>query len=172
MIDKARIENELYGWIVKIDPRCIIANPNAPRPLDALYSTLHIIGTFPQGVAETRGIYKANDQSIDMKYSDVEEVMVSINTFYSGAFLLATSIKDSFIKLAAYDYFTTNNLLGYLRSSDVRDLTTGIDKHWEDRAQFDCFFATRSLEMENIEVIRKVELTNKLDGVTTIITQK
>ena len=166
MINITNIENELYGWLSQIDSKCIIANPNAPRPSDTLYSTIHVMGSFPQGVAETIMTFKAIDYSADAQHSDVEEVMVSINTFYEGSFQLASQLKDSFVKLSAYDYFSSNGLLGYLRSSDVRDLTVEVNKRMEERAQFDCFFTTRSLETENIETIRKIELTNELDDTT------
>ena len=59
--------------------------------------------------------------------------------------------------------------LGYKNAGTVNKIPEEINKQWEERAQFDCFFFTRSLDEENIETIKQIELTNELDNTTTII---
>lgn len=168
MINITNIENTLVSWLelAVLGLKVIIANQNKPRPVDpTLYATIHIMQSDPQGVAETDMTFVPDDFSVDVDYSNVEELMVSINTFRAGSYQLATQLKDSLAKVTVHDLLTDGGL-GYLRTGGVRDLTIEVNKKLEERGQFDCFFSTRSLESENIETIRKIEVTDELDGST------
>jgi len=165
----SNIEDALYAWVSAVSSKtAIFAHPNAPRPTSE-YILINYFLTTPLGVAE----YKADllpDDSVDMDYSNVEEISVSINTYYSGAYSLATKLKDSLARVTITDALFAAGL-GYLRATSIQEIPEEINKQWEERAQFDCFFSVRSLDEENIETIQKVEVTNSIndDGDTVII---
>ncbi len=167
MLNIVAIEEVLYDWAFAVTALPVIhAKPNAPRPPTA-YTSLHILLNTPLGTVEsthTRG----SAFTVDIDYSVVEELMVSINTFYAGAYQSATKLKDSLQKVLNFEQLYAGGL-GYTRASAVQDLDAEINKKWEERAQFDVFFSTRSLEEENIEEIRKIQITNKLDDDTFVV---
>ncbi len=169
MINITDIEDALYTWVSGVSGiTTIFAKSNAPRPT-VPYVTIDIIQATPLSIAEPMYTLLVDD-SIDVDYSTVEDVFVSINTFYEDAYQTATKLKDSLARVTVTDALFAAGL-GYLRATSVNDMDTEIDSQWERRGQFDCFFSTRSLDEENIETIQKIEITNNIndDGDTVII---
>lgn len=166
-LDLISIQNALRAWVVSVSGlEVIFANPNAPRPV-IQYATIFVYQNTPVGVAEHKSDLLI-DNTIDRSYSTVEEISVSINTFYANAYQNATLLKDSLARVTIREALYQSGL-GYIRAGSIRDIPEIIDTLYEERAQFDCFFYARSLDTENIETIRQVELTNELNGYTTII---
>ena len=167
MLNITDIEDALRVWAFGIAAvETIFAHPNAPRPSSS-YVLINVIQSTPNGVAES-DMTLLGDTSVDIDYSNVEEVFVSINVYYAGAQQLATKLKDSLRRVTVTDQLYAAGL-GYSRATAVNDIPEEINKQWEERAQFDCFFSTRSLDSENIETIRDIEITNQLDGTTTVV---
>lgn len=169
MLNITTIENALRIWVVGVSAiETIFAHPNAPRPTDP-YVLIHVVQSVPIGVAES-DLTLLGDDSVDIDYSNVEELFVSINTYYTNAQQMATKLKDSLRRVTVTDQLFAAGL-GYSRATVVQDIPEEINKKFEERAQFDCFFYTRSLDEENIETIRKIEVTNNIndDGDTVII---
>lgn len=167
MLNIVNIENAIRVWAFGISGiQTIFAHPNAPRPITP-YVLINIIQNTPIGIQESE-LTLLQDDSVDIDYSNVEELFVSINTYYAGAYQTATKLKDSLGRITVTDQLFAAGL-GYNRATTVNDIPEEINKQWEQRAQFDCFFFTRSLDEENIETIQKVEITNELDGSTIII---
>lgn len=183
MLNITTIENTLRAWVVLITAREVVfTHPTAtlssaggvgmaPLRPSVPYVLIHLMTIIPQGVAEHIDTLGAND-TVDIDYSNLEEVVVSINVMrddaVATAFTEATKIKDSLDRITIIDQLY-NGGLGVVRAGAINDITTEVDKPWEPRAQFDCSFYTRSLDEENIELIKKVQITNNLDGTTTII---
>ena len=169
MLNIVNIENAIRVWAFGISGvETIFAHPNAPRPITS-YVLINIIQNTPIGIRESE-LTLLGDKSVDIDYSNVEELFVSINTYYADAYQMATKLKDSLGRVTVTDQLFAAGL-GYNRATDVKDIPEEINKQFEERAQFDCFFFTRSLDEENIETIQKVEITNNIndDGYTTII---
>lgn len=167
MLNIIDIENALRVWVAGVTGlETIFAHPNAPRP-GVSYVLINLLQNTSVGIRESESTL-LGDTSIDVDYSNVELLMVSINVYYAGAYQLATKLKDSLGRITVTDQLFTAGL-GYSKAGDVRDIPERINKQWEERGQFDCFFFTRSSDEENIETIQKVEITNELDGSTTTI---
>ena len=169
MINITNIENALRVWAVGVTGiEAIFAHPNAPRPIVS-YVLIHIVQNVPIGIQESELTLLGN-KTVDVDYSNVEELFVSINTYYAGAYQTATKLKDSLGRVTVTDQLFAAGL-GYNRATVVKDIPEEVNKKWEERAQFDCFFFTRSLDEENIETIQKIEITNNINdgGYTTII---
>jgi len=169
MLNIVNIENAIRVWAFGISGiETIFAHPNAPRPITP-YVLINIIQNAPIGIQESE-LTLLGDDSVDIDYSNVEELFVSINTYYAGAYQTATKLKDSLGRVTVTDQLFVAGL-GYNKATVINDIPEEINKQWEERAQFDCFFFTRSLDEENIETIQKVEMTNNIndDGDTIII---
>lgn len=167
MLNIVNIENVIRVWAYGVSGiETIFAHPNAPRPITP-YVLINIIQNTPIGIQEHQDTL-LQDDSIDIDYSNVEELFVSINTYYAGAYQTATKLKDSLGRVTVTDQLFAAGL-GYKNATTVNDIPEEINKQWEQRAQFDCFFFIRSLDEENIETIQKIEITNELDNTTITI---
>ena len=169
MINITNIENAIRVWVFGVSGiETIFAYPNAPRPQTS-YALINILQNTPIGIRESE-LTLLENKSIDVDYSNVEELFVSINVYCAGAYQTATKLKDSLGRVTVTDQLFAAGL-GYSRATAVNDIPEEVNKQFEERAQFDCFFFTRSLDEENIETIQKVEITNNIndDGYTTII---
>jgi len=167
MLNIVNIENAIRVWAFGVSGiETIFAHPNAPRPVTP-YVLINIIQNTPIGIREHQDTLLGNE-SIDIDYSNIEELFVSINTYYAGAYQTATKLKDSLGRVTVTDQLFAAGL-GYKNATTVNDIPEEINKQWEERAQFDCFFFTRSLDEENIETIQKIEITNELDNTTITI---
>lgn len=167
MLDIDAIEDALRVWAVGVTGlETIFANPNAPRPTIP-YVLIHVFQNVPIGTREAETTLKI-DESTDVDYSNVELLSVSINVYYSNAYKLATKLKDSLGRVTVTDQLFAAGL-GYNKAGNVQDIPEIINKQWEERGQFDCFFFTRSSDEENIETIQSVEITNEVDETTVII---
>jgi len=169
MLNITNIEDALRVWVVGITGiEAIFAHPNAPRPI-VPYVLINIIQNTPIGIQESE-LTLLVDDSVDIDYSNIEELFVSINVFYAGSYQTATKLKDSLARVAVTDQLFAAGL-GYKNVTAVNDIPEEINKQWEERAQFDCFFFTRSLDEENIETIQKIKITNNIndDGDTVVI---
>lgn len=176
MLNITTIETTIRAWIATITAREVIfTHPTvmlaggtgmAPLRPSVPYVLVHLMITTPQGVAEHIDAAGAND-TVDVDYSNLEEVVFSINVMrddaVATAFTEATKIKDSLDRITIVEQLYTGGL-GVIRAEAVKDVTIEIDKPWEPRAQFDCSFYTRSLDEENIEQIKKIQLINKVEG--------
>lgn len=166
MLNITSIENALYSWVFGVSSiETVFANPNAPRP-SSQYSLINIISSTPIGISESNFTEGLLD-TVDIDNSNVEEIMVSINTYYSGAYQLATLLKDSLDRITVNENLMSLGL-GYSRSTTVQDMPEEINRQWEERAQFDCFFIARSIDSENLETIKYIQITNEITGESNI----
>ena len=169
MLNINQIEDAIRVWVDDVTSlEAIFAHPNAQRPITP-YVLINFISATSQGTKE-KDLTLLPDDSVDIDYSNLEELFVSINTYYAGAFQTTTKLKDSLDRVTVSEKLYAAGL-GYLRSGTVQEIPEEIDKRWEERGQFDVFFSTRSLDEENIESIQKIEITNNIDddGDTVII---
>lgn len=167
MLNITNIEDALYVWAFGVTGlETIFAHPNAPRPITP-YVLLNVVQSTPIGIEEDQSTLLVDD-SIDIDYSNVELLMVSVNTYRGTALQTATKLKDSLARVTVQDQLFAAGI-GYSRTTAVNETPEEINKQWEERARFDCFFFTRSLDSENIATIRQIQLTNELDNTTTVI---
>ena len=167
MLNITTIEDALYDWVSVIaGVTTIFEKPGVTRPQSS-YVTINIVQATPQGKEEHIDTI-LGDYSVDVDYSNLEELFVSINVYYAGALQLATKLKDSLGRITIQEQLFGDGL-GYKNASAVREIDDVVDMDWEERAQFDCFFYTRSLDEENIEAINDIQITNEFDSYTTIV---
>ena len=170
MINFTAIENALYTWAYGVTSiQTIFAHQSGifNRP-SGQYILLNIISAVPRGMEEIQSSVLLPDNTVDISYSNVYELLVSVNTYKANAFTLATILKDSLRRVTVHEPLYLAGI-GYNRTSGIQDIPEELDKDWEQRAQFDVIFTVRSLDVENIETIKQIELTNLIDGTTTTI---
>ncbi|MCK5603148.1 hypothetical protein KAR91_14800 [Candidatus Pacearchaeota archaeon] len=161
------IEKALRAWINDaICVKTIFAHQNAPKPVGQ-FALVNLVQNTVLGHGES-DLERQDDDSIEAEYSNVYNLMVSVNVFRDDAFSKVVSLRDSICLITVKDNLWAAGL-AFATTSDVRDIPDVTDKTWEERAQIDFFFHVRSLECETINEIKKVEITNQLDGSTTIV---
>lgn len=161
------IEDAIYSWINGVlGIAAIFAYPNAPRPK----TSYAYINVFQHINRSTRGYESEEliDESIDNTYSHMQEVIVSINTFYSGAYDLAMTIFNSVDRADVRETLWAAGL-GIGPVTVPEKIPEIIDWKYEERARFDMSFFVRSEVTENMATIKKIQITNELDSTTTII---
>lgn len=162
MINETAIETAIKSWIEDVLGIVVIfAHPGIDRPTTP-YVVVELLQVGNQGQVETKRTLELN-QTVTMEYSKPLELFVTINVYYEQAFYNANKLKNSLDRLTVYEDLYVDGL-GFLRADAVRDIPEVINSHWEQRAQFDCFFSYRSLDSENITTIGKMEVTNQLDN--------
>ena len=168
-VDITTLEKALYDWInAAISMETIFAHQNAPKPTGQ-FALVNLVQNTALGHCESDLERQGND-SIKAEYSQVYNLMVSVNVFRDDAFSKVVALRDSICKITVKDDLWAAGL-AFATTSDVRDIPDVTDKNWEERAQIDFFFHVRSLTSEIINEIKKVEITNEIDGSTTIVEQ-
>lgn len=163
----AQIEDALYDWVygvVGVEVR--FSHQDLARPTTS-YVLVNIISSIPIGHEDTYSVLQPDD-SVDVEYSGLNNLFISINSYYDGAWDRIKSLKKSLGRvLIIGDLYAEG--LAFTVASAVRRLPESIDRQWEERAMFDVSFNLRDSSTENIETIKKVQITNELDGTTTIV---
>ncbi len=161
------LENILYSWINGVlGYVTIFAYPSSPRP-----PRPYVMLNFFQRIdISTRGVERTElpNETTDNVYSNLVEAVVSINAYGSGAFDTAENIRGSTHSVEVRELLTAN-AVGIGPKTITERVPERIDKRFEERARFDMSFFVRSSYTENIETIKKIELTNEIDGTTIII---
>lgn len=161
------IEDTIYSWINGIlGFDAIFAYPDAPRPSTS-YVLINFLTDIKTGTHETIGVLQGDD-STNNTYSSLDEITISINTYYNGAFQKAVDIQKSLMLISVEDLLNDNGL-GFLNHTQIQKIPEIIDKKWEERAQFDITFSVRRQTTENIATIKKIETENLIDNTTIII---
>lgn len=167
MLNIDQIGESIRQWIETVTSlQCIFADENGPRPTDP-YLSIKVKDTDSLGEGETSST-PLPDYSIDIEHSNIHELKASINAYRGSAFQELTKLVSSLDHFSTLDYFTAADI-GIGRVGSPVDIPDVVNKNNEARAQIDLFFHVRSLSTENIEGIKQVEITNEIDGTTTII---
>lgn len=166
-INKTIIEDGLYTWLSSIisDP-IIFANSSKPRQTGS-YATINILTWLPIGTPGEELTSLPLDL-VQIDYSQTYELLVSLNFFRDNSFNNASNVRDS-IDLTTVQEQLRSAGLAFISTSDIRQITDVVKKSMEERYQFDVSFYTRSLTTEQIEQIKKIQVTNELDGTTVIV---
>ncbi|MCP3685811.1 MAG: hypothetical protein GY861_24445 [bacterium] len=164
------IEDALYSWVDGVlsgdGVITIFSHPNAPRPTTS-YALINII-TMPQIGHEDTDATLEVDKSTTIEYSALNDLFLSINVYYSGAWDYAKKLRKSLGKPLILEGLYSDGL-GFSVASAVRRIPEEIDKQWEERAMFDINFYLRTIDDENIETVQKIQITNELDGHEEVI---
>lgn len=167
MINQTDLENAVFDWIISVlDIEVRVAHSKAKRP-QVPYATINFI-TFTS--LSTKGSSKRleEDETVTITYATLNSLTVSINIFYENAYSNCIKLKHSLESvLVSEDLYSKG--LGYLNTSDVRDIPSVINEEWEERAQIDVNFSVISEDTENIETIQKIEIENKINGEVLLI---
>ena len=156
-------ENIIYGWINGIlGANVIFADQSPPRPEqwpNKLYVTVKIVsdairGTEENEISESGGV-------VTNTYSSLSDIMVSINTFYTGSRQLAKDIVKSLDSIEVKNYMSDEGL-GIGSVSDIRSIPSVINSRWEERAQVDINFYVRNINTETLQAIEKIEVNGTI----------
>ena len=169
------LKSAVYGWVSSTSNiTTIFANQNIKRPT-APYALINILSINQVGTEEsvtTVGtITNEDDEEVEVvttTYSAMQEITVSINTFYKEAFQTALTIRDSINNILVTDYLNSVGL-GYYMATPVTRMPENIDEMWEERAHFDVIFYYRFSSSFSSEVIKSIQLENELTGQTITI---
>jgi hypothetical protein len=164
---QTEFEDILRGWVNGIlGYRTIFSYSGRPRPVKPYV----MLNFFQRIDISTRCVERTElpDNTTDNVYSNLQEAIVSINAYGPGAYDIVENIRGSTHSVAVREYLTANSV-GIGPKTITERIPAIVDKDFEERARFDMSFFIRSSYTENIETIKKIEITNEIDGYTTII---
>ncbi len=167
-MNKTQIEDALYDWVFDVlNIKVIHADQNAPKPKTS-YALIKIVSLPYIGHPDTNSSLLGDD-SADVEFSYLGDLFISINIYYGGAWDYANTLKKSLERTKVSESLFADGL-GYHSSTAVKKLPQEINKQFIERSQFDVTFYLRTADdVENIETIQKIEITNEIDGYQTII---
>lgn len=168
MLDTDQIGEAIRGWIEGVTSLpCIYSDGAGPRPENE-YLTIKIASSTQYGEGGEFEATTLPDDTIRFDHSIIHSAMVSVNCYRGSAFSTISKLLSSLGHITTLDLFTSAGI-GIDRASDIREVSANIGQKWEDRAQIDFFFNVRSASSEIVEGIKQVEVTNEIDGTTTLI---
>ena len=106
--------------------------------------------------------YNSNDDKFDLEYDSDKELMYSINLYGNNAFLKAEQLRNSVYFPNVNDLFVKNQL-GFVMTSEHRNLTDMISAQWEPRSQFDIIFYYNVNYNKQIDRIAEVNVKGNID---------
>lgn len=167
MIDPTTFESALYDWISGATGGVVIlADQSKPRPITP-YALYNIISFLPQGTAGKEFTDLPTDL-VQIDYATTYDITVSLNFYRENSFLNASKVRDSLDTVTTIEDLNANGLY-FSSTSEIRHIPDVVKKTIEERHQFDVSFYIRSLTSETIEQIKKIQVTNELDGSTVIV---
>ena len=157
-------------WMVDVigPMEVIISHGTGPRP-KGQYATLNVMSPSEKLIIETREDTRELNGDIRADYTGVRKIMVSVNIYRDDVEQKMINLKSSLSRVLIQDYF--NGLdIGIIEPSEIRHIPEEIGKSWENRTQCDFFFHVVFKTTDaNIGEIKQIEVTNEINGNTTII---
>jgi len=160
MIDLEAIKKAIADSVeLATEIEVIYANQDAPRPKES-YATVFVTPSSRLGfdrITYTNGAGAELDEAIDGH----RLLMASISFFKENAFINASTFLTKLQSNSQITFFK-NNGLGFVSTSEIRDLSE-VDKNlWEERAQLDLTFHALSNFSEEVIAVQEANV----EGVT------
>lgn len=131
------------------------------------FATVKIILVTPIGHDEINDIDRTADVDIDENRYGHREFTASINFFNANAINNAYKMQGSAYETPNLEFLASKDL-GFVRASDVRDLTEIDLARYEERGQLDMFFNVIDDNTNVVSSIQSQEIdgTSEVDGKT------
>ena len=164
MIERIKAD-ALQAWAKKVSGVTTIwFNQRAPRPVPPYVGLNIIAGPGKVGDDNLRQDTPGVFYIAGMRY-----FTLSVNTYGVNANSLAAALNDSLDMPSIQDLLRVSDI-AIVDVGDVKILDQLLETDVEGRAQFDFQFATSINKVDDgTGYISKVELTNEMDGSTTIV---
>lgn len=160
MINFTVLNNNMKTWIKDVtgltNAQVINQNDNNPRPIGQ-YATVRIFDPIELG-HDTTIIEDAVNNTVDINYQGVRQIMVGVNIYRDGAnsaLSVMAQLKSSLNRIDTKAFFAGLEI-GIINGSATRDLSAVVKEDWEERRQADFFFYINDVEVENVEAILKI----------------
>lgn len=136
----------------------IVAQQNAPRPIDIQYATVNIFASNGIGWDDVTHTDQASpDLDLDETITGTRQLSVSFNFFRDNAFDYCSRFRTLLQGNVSEAYLKANGLsLG--QRGQTRDLTEDINKNFEQRAQIDIDFYVLDVETLTVRSIQSLEI--------------
>jgi len=157
------IEDALDAWLkVAVPVKWILAEQDGDRPARP-YGTFRISSADPIGTGDI--VTTPAGIQISERVRQSYAIQVSLNTFSPRsnpgfAFDAMASIKALAESPSVPVGTPVTVLLGFLRASETRNLSTEVNAKWEKRAQSDLVFSARFDWDRIIDAIARVDITD------------
>lgn len=127
------------------------AQTNAPKPQGAFASVEVVIEA---GIGWEQKTYtdRTEDVDLDSKVEGLREVLVSVHFFRDSSFDRARLVRTAMIRDSIQDLFRAAKV-GVIRFSDVRNVSTTLQKGWEEASQFDAYL---SVVGDDVSITRSI----------------
>jgi len=163
-------KKNIRTWIADtLSVEVIFSHGKGPRP-NGQYAVMNVV-LIEKIIEDVRTETREVGGEIRADYEGIRKTMISINVYRDNTTEQMNKLKNSLSRVLIQDYF--NDLdIGIIDPNQVNHIPEQIGESWEDRSQCDFFFHVL-LDIESdpdISEIKKIEVTNEINGETTLIT--
>jgi hypothetical protein len=164
---KEVIQGDLCAWFASLTGQLFIqglpqpeGEQDAPRPTVA-YGMVRVLTVSQLGHDRvTLQNQDAPDLDLIETVSGQRLVQVSINTYRDGAFDLINNIYGKLMLTRTIEHFNEINL-GFVRRSEIRDLSALSSGSLEERHQFDLFLHAAASDTDVITAIESLNIIGR-----------
>ncbi len=163
-------KKNIRTWIANtLTVEVIFSHGKGPRP-SGQYAVMNVV-LIEKLIEDVRTETREVGGEIRADYEGIRKAMVSVNVYRENTTEQMNKLKNSLSRVLIQDYF--NDLdIGIIEPNQVNHIPEQIGESWEDRSQCDFFFhVLLDIEIDaDISEIKKIEITNEINGETTLIT--
>lgn len=137
--------------VIVIRGRQDAAAPSGNSP----YAAVNFVNETPIGWDQST--YSDSGEDLGQTIEGMREIMLSVDFYRTGARDNARRCKQGVIRNSIREFFVAADL-GYVRSSEVRDISVTLGDGWEDRAQFDIVLSAVGTDTDIVRSIQSVNI--------------
>lgn len=131
---------------------------DALRPNEVSYADVDVLIDTTLGWEEKVISETDVEGGIEVNYSSLREIMVSVNFYRANAMDNARRTHVGLVRQSTISRFTASKI-GLIRRSEVRQISESLENSWEERAQIDIFLSSVSSDSEIISCIEAISIS-------------
>lgn len=128
----------------------------APRP-NGSYATVDLISDIRVGWEQKELENNSEDEDLTENITGMREIMMSVSFYREDSIDNARSVRTGLVRSSIQELFKEAEL-GYIRSSEVREISEPFQKGWEERSQFDIVLSAVGKDSDIITSISSLDM--------------
>lgn len=128
----------------------------APKP-NGKYAAVDFVNDIRVGWEQKEFENNSENEDLTENISGMREIMMSVTFYRDDAADNARKVRIGLIRESIQELFKSANL-GYVRSSEIREIDEPLSKGWEERSQFDIVLSAVGRDSDIVTSISSLDL--------------